>query len=489
MRYMSHIRASLFSIITLISSNASAFGEITSAASRSAPLSIALASSEQEIQSSIEQGMQSLLLGDILAARQHFALALKHDEKHALALCGLLMCGLDAASFNRYAQALQQLDEHYIPTPQEGRYLEGLYLIIAKQPVQARDHFERLALRYRADLVCRLWAALLYQDGYDALHKPREGQARALALLDESLDAQGTHQHALLHYLRAYLEADAPSPSPRALASAQYAAEHLAQEPMAQLLAAHMLKRSSQGKGSAQQDSAAITQAITLLARAEQGYLAEQGEQLYGDDERSFFWLRLRLYRIALLMSEQPKEALRLYNQVAELMKGTLSKPMTQAVSANAQPSGRDLLLWEWSLIPLRQLILSRKLDNKISIESFTHKPMHYTLCRLHPQHRDIITCIKNTLLARYNINHGQASLAHQQLAEAQQLYDELIKQRELDAQLVGNPIYARALDTCNIAICHAQIELYKESAEMWRDKLKELDLRASMLLPPLETG
>ncbi len=470
------------SLLALLALGSAGYAET---AASPAPLSIALASAEEQLQQAVERGMQSLLLGDLLAAREYFTTALKHDEKHALALCGMLMSGLDAASFNRYAQALQQLDEHYIPTPQEGRYLEGLYLIVAKQREQARDHFERHALRYRADLLSRLWAALLYQDGYDSLHQPREGQTRALALLDEPLDDKARDKHPLLHYLRAYLEADAPSPSPRALASAQHAAEQLPHEPMAQLLAAHMLKRSTQGKE--QKDNAARDKALRLLERAEQDYLAQQGEELYADDERSFFWLRLRLYRISLLMSEQPREALRLYNEVADLMSDALSTPQGKRTSADAQPSGRDLLLWEWSLIPLRQLILTRRLENKKAIDTFTHRPMNYGLCRLHPQHRDIIACIKNTLLARYNIHRGHSTHAHQQLADAQQLYSELIKQRELDAQLVSNPIYARALDTCNIAICHAQIELYKETAEMWRDKLKALDLRASMLLPPLQ--
>ncbi len=455
------------------------------------PPSIALSTSDTQLQSSIEHGMESLLLGELLTSQRHFRAALARDPQHPLALCGLLMSGLDTASFNKHAATLNQLPESYHPTPQESRYLEGLFLLISQQQSKAQTHFLDLSTRYRADLISRLWAALLIQDGYDELHAPRAGQSRAIALLDDALqrsEQSSPPSHGLLPYMRAYLEADAPQPSERAIECARRAQQQLTSHSMPKLLAAHLLTRRIKQQPA---DAAALKQeAYQLLTRAEQHYLTThtpdgKASTLSADPQKSYYWLRLRLYRIAILLKDQRKQALDLYLDIEKQCRRELQLPPSKQHSA--LPTGRDLLLWEWSLIPLREYMHSQRTYTQHAIDTLTRKPLSYPLCRDSSLHRSLVECLRLTLLARMHEQSDNTLLAHKLLADAQRTYKDLENTRALDAGLLGNPLFARAMDTCSIALCLAQIEIYADTADIWREKLQALDLRASLLMPSLQ--
>ncbi len=455
-----------------------------------ARLSIPLASDSPLLQQEVEYGVQALLLGDLLAAQRDFQKVLELDEAHPLALCGLILCTVDEAARTRYAQALAELDDAYTPTPQEGRYMEGLYLLISQQEERAKEHFLTLSKQYRADLISRLWAALLMQDGYDELGQPRDAQTEAQELLYAPLRDENIQDHGLLYYLLAYVEADAPQPNEMALAYAREAMKRLPGEPMVQLVLAHHLVRAMERDGA---DVAKLrAEALELLEEAEayyaRAYLDEKYSQLDRDELISFFWLRIRIYRITLMLQVTPKEALALFREVGRLMPRTLdARESSSAVPlARSQPSGTDLLLWEWSLIPLRQMVASKRELSEAGINTLMKHARTYPLQLDHEIYRQVLALIELTLKARLSQQKGQHSLASERLQEAQELYAKLRQSIALDEASRKNPLVIRALASCDMALGYAQLAIYEDTAIIWETRLGEMDRRSNLLLPPL---
>ncbi len=453
-------------------------------------LSIALASDSHLVQQNVEYGMQALLLGDIVAAKRDFEQALSFDPQQPIALCGAILCASNANELTRYSERLSQLDEHYVPTPVEARYLDGLFLLISQQEDKAQEHFSQLSSRYQTDLLSRLWAALLLQDGYDEHEQPRAGQAKALDMLRVPLTDENLKAHGLVHYLLAFIQADAPNRNHDAVEHARKAVKLLPYEPMPQLLLAHHLVRLMTEEGAQLEDLR--TEALALLEEAEKQFMAShldtERRQLDTDAVKSFFWLRLRLYRVELLLDSDPKKALELYREVESLMPQTLQSRGSESHEAlsSSLPSGHDLLLWEWSLIPLRQLSQGTRELSQQTIDLLINRAKSHPLQRESALYKQVIDCIQMSLYARLSQQKGQHSLAVEQLQAAQSHYNDLRQNIGLHAQLRTHPLIIRALSSCDVFIAKAQLAVYQDTAEIWESRLKELDLRSSLLLPPL---
>ncbi len=456
-------------------------------------LSIALNTESVLVQQNVEYAMQSLLLGDVVAAKRDFEQALKIEPQQPIALCGMILCASNAAEVTRYANYLSQIDDDYVPTPPEGRYLDGLVMLITQQERRAQAHFSQLSSRYQSDLLSRIWAALLSQDGYDELGKPRLGQLKAQDILSTPLADKNLKAHGLLHYMLAFIEADAPKHSDEALEHARKAVELLPYEAMPQLLLAHHLARamSAEGVESAEVEELRA-EALSLLEKAEKqfmlSHLDEEKRQLDTDAVKGFFWLRLRLYRIALLLESDPKSALDLYREVESLMPLSLQTARTERheYQSASQPSGHDLLLWEWGIIPLRQLSLSKRELTQKAIDLLVNRAKSHPLQRGNPLYMRALNCIQMCLYARLSQQKGQSSLAAEQLKEAQEHYKQLRQDIALDEQNRRHPLVIRALSSCDIFLATAQLAVYQDTAEIWDTRLKELDIRSSLLLPPL---
>ncbi len=441
------------------------------------PPALVLSDDDPMLRQHLRFAMQALVLGDLPAAQLDLREALKISPDQPLALCALILA---AGAEEKHLLALRNLPDDYIPTPLEARYLDGLYLLISQQDEKAKEHFLSLAKRYRADVLSRLWAALLVQDGYDEYGHANAGQQQAITLLDEALSDENSSAapHPSLHYMRAYVEADAPQPSEKALQSAGLAAQQLEHEAMPLLLCAHMLYRSGE-RGEVLEK---------LLQRAEKLFWREEGMS----EVESFFWLRARLYRITNLMDSDAKRALELYNEVTKLLPKQLA---ASKYEASAQPSGSDLLLWEWSLIPLYHFIKQEgKLSPDLKLQLLESIRSH-RLMRQDSIFIDILHCLENTINARLILQidpenvqstEKQQLAAIQNLNEAQKAYQHLLARINTDDKLRQHPLVYRALKRCENAIIMAQLDIYKETSTIWRGKLEDNRAPVSLLLPPL---
>ncbi len=437
------------------------------------PPALVLSDNDPMLRQHLRYAMQALVLGDLPAAQRDLQQALAIAPEQPLALCALILA---AGAEEKHLDALRNLSDDYIPTPLEARYLDGLYLLISQQEDKAKEHFLALAIRYRADILSRLWAALLLQDGYDEFGHANAGQEMAISLLDEVL--KGDDVHPSLHYMRAYIEADAPQPSEAALSSAQLAAEQLENEAMPLLLHAHMLYRSGE-RGDAIEK---------MLVRAEELFWREGSMS----EVESFFWLRVRLYRVTNLMSTDASRALELYNEVEKVLSKQLEASKYQA---NPLASGSDLLLWEWSMIPLYHFVKQEgKLSSDLKQQLFD-KARSHRLMRQDSIFIDILRCMEISINARLILQIDPDSIqsiekqqlsAVQHLQDAQKAYDYIVARVNSDDTLRQHPLIYRALKRCENAIIMAQLSIYKETSAIWRGKLEENTAPASLLLPPV---
>ncbi len=426
-------------------------------------LVLPIASSSEELKQQLTVGWQDLLMGWEESARHHFEQALRHDEHCALAHAGLLLAFPEGKQ--EHIQSLQNIcgeDSNVLLTPAESFYLSAFLQAANRHLEAAAREMNEHADRYRADLFATLWGIQLLHCadiGYTQEGEVRPLQAKALRRAQALYRKHPSHP--LVCYLRAYLEEAAPNISAEALEAAQKAAELMPRHPMSQLLLGHLLYRS-------QREEEALTyfQQAASLAKAE-------------SNETSALFLTASLYEATTLWSiGQDRKSLQLRRRLRAI-------PLPTDRKESASPAA-TLLRWEARTLPLRILILRKRVPTQGEIEA-----AFQAATPEHPSDIDFVleerNCLRAALSARKKAGAGDMKEAVPFLhlaEEALTRFDATLTQaREVSPHWV-TPWY-RAREACLIALCTAKAEVYPSSADIWKENARQAVQPPVLLLPP----
>jgi len=448
-------------------------------------LVLPIASSSEELKQQLTVGWQDLLMGWEESARRHFEEALQHDDRCALAHVGLLLASPEQAQ--EHISTLQQIcgqDSDTLLTPAESFYLSVFLRASGRHIEGAAREMNEHADRYRADLFAALWGIQFLHcadTGYTQEGEVRPLQAEALRR------AQALYQkhpsHPLVCYLRAYLEEAAPDISPEALEAAQKASELMPRHPMPQLLLGHLLYR-SQREG----EALAHFQQAASLAREESRLHSEIADEDKGKSSKakngeeqkpSALFLTATLYEATTLWSiGQDQKSLQLRRRLRAIPLPTDSKE-------SASPAA-TLLRWEARTLPLRVLILRKRVPTQGEIEAAFQGATPE-----HPSDIDFVleerNCLRAALSARKKAGEGDMKEAVRSLQLAEEAlvrFDKtLARVREVSPHWVTP--WHRAKEACLVALCTAKAEVYPSSADIWKENARQAVQPPVLLLPP----
>jgi len=468
--------------------------EIAHKAPAERPFIFHIGSKSSLCQQSINQGIESYLLGLNEEASKHFEQAFMADSQSPSAAC-LLLIGHPHSIHAEAAHAMlsslrRATDPLPFITPQEEMHLEALaYLLIGKRQAAAQK-FEQIASKYRADKLAYLWAIVLLHDQYDSFGGASPAQKKALSL---AAKAQVYWSNCpLTAYLSARLEESAPQISPAALQASRLAAEKMPEQGLSSLLLAQLLARSPLANETSEQRSA---ERLKLIQGAEKAFSRQQKEAMLPWTS-SPNWIRARLQHINLLFLDKKN------SEVSKLYRDTLKKlsikdipqqkkqnkqnkqnklqDEEQSKSASTQTQrahilhqdAKALLYWEVSSLPLRLALASLQASSP---------SQHARLLLQTPQASadypdakaimDYKGCLRHALDARYHyaIDNEQRAQLSRKLAK--ELFHKLHISSQNSKDYNSRSQHARALEACRVAIYLIAIYHDRHKAQMHSKK------------------
>ena len=450
-------------------------------------LVLPIASSSEELKQQLTVGWQDLLMGWEESARRHFEQALQHDDRCALAHAGLLLAFPEQAQ--EHVRTLQQIcgqDSDTLLTPAESFYLSVFLRASGRHIEGAAREMNEHADRYRADLFAALWGIQFLHcadTGYTQEGEVRPLQAEALRRAQALYRKHPSHP--LVCYLRAYLEEAAPDISPEALEAAQKAAELMPGHPMPQLLFGHLLYRSQR-----EEEALAHFQQAAFLAKEESRLHSEIADRDRSKSDRgksegerehqpSALFLTATLYEATTLWSiGQDRKSLQLRRRLRAI-------PLPIDRKESASPAA-TLLRWEARTLPLRVLILRKRVPTQGEIEA-----AFQAATPEHPSDIDFVleerNCLRAALSARKKAGAGDMKEAVRSLQLAEEAlarFDKTLDRvREVSPHWVTP--WHRAREACLVALCTAKAEVYPSSADIWKENARQAVQPPVLLLPP----
>lgn len=435
---------------------------------------LVLATDSTEVSQYINQGILDTLMGYHTRARAYINKALEKEPDSLITLCTqLLLEENDISSRKKQLNAIEKIimsNQNVFLTPPELFYVETFLQLANGDISGAAEAFEKRAQQYKADVLSSCWAANLYHyaipahiSGADIAQHPY--QKKALDIISETL--RKNPQHPIVHYVRAAIEENATEISNDAIQSASFAALHLQNSSIAHHLHGHLLYK----RGDYQAAASAFKKA---LACAQQDCAS-----FHVEAHHSFELLASQLYLTTASLHSGVS-----WNKVI--------KPLLTSTNHGKHFSmitrGEILYRWEVRTLPMRSLIMRPKEPSADEIK----KVKELAIADKGTLDDDIVydfsQCLIGVLQVRHLVAAKRFAAAEQALENAQQAYQRLIVPRETYArQSVSYKIcFKRAVDCADIAINVAKKELYRDTADIWNEKIQQIIQGQPHLLPPI---
>ena len=427
-------------------------------------LHLALATENAEAREHMQSGMLDLLLGWDESARIHFARALDCDDMCSLAYVGLLMTEPEPVSRELRLAALSDRINDLPATPAEGFYLATFLKLLMNDHHGAAEDFCSRAQQFRADTLSACWGILLLhcEDiGYDEDGRVRPLQQRALSLAEELYRVHP--QDPIVCFVRAFVEQAAPSVSKQALEAAEKCAAALPSHPIPSHLFGHRLYRNGQ-------PADAVPHFMAAVKSATRKDIPE--------------------WESSVLMTS------RLYVSTAMWSAGMNKKALATRRAMTAASLDREhlhapaviLQRWEARTLPLRVLVLNPTAPTLAFINAASKAAEIKPPLPGDDPVLKVRDCLRAALYARYYMAARKPAEAARSLKIAEQALAEFERTREqtLDRGVHYLTPWVRALEACEVALASARAEVFKSSAETWKDLARRSIRPISLMLPPV---
>lgn len=428
-------------------------------------LTLAVSTSSPEAQQAVLRGLSHLITFWDEAAYLEFKYALFLDPECAMAHWGLVLSTItpnDERTGEKEA-SLKKLQEYLnaesLPE-KELAYIRALYVLLRDGPRTAAEQFEAISQQWKSDEAAPLFAAMLCRNGFDDNGKPRDGQLKAIRILDSLIVKNESLQPA--HFLRALLEETNPVVTVDTLSSA-YKAVELSPHHAPSL---HLLGHLSFRAGEYEQAERHFNQA------AEQYTAWQQGSHLTLADNEHYF--RSILYRA-----------------VSEFCRGDQAKAKKTASDLAVLPvnlkrpkaKGTLIQLWEVRHLPLKMALSVNPPTPKAEIE------------KLIPPVLDAKAHLLSSSVTAASLQYGSLLLAQADrntdaidvhLGNLDRLSGLLRNSYEISAKETSTSYWLRLMELTEQYMIAAKAMLYPSSADVWYAEASQKQKPSSLLLPPV---
>lgn len=415
---------------------------------------LAVIAENPEVSRHLNLGFQCCLLQYQEKALYHFKQALSADNSCLMAHVGMLMVHPSGtAEYKEHLNAINELVDQVALTPVEEWYLSAFLQYVAGDTSGAAHTFKERASIYRRDVMAGCWDVLL---NHHTAEQRGELISRANQLIVRYPD------NALAYFCRTILDEYSPNPSDEGLQAARKAVSLLPGNPTAELLYAHLLRRSRHFKEALEHYRSSRMSAHDDLASLPEADAATYVTASLA--ESSAYW--------------QTGDKLNALKHCLALSK------MAQTHDDGAG-EGSVLMHWEARTLPLRLLVLQPAAPSGPAINAAAkacNAPADSAL-----QHAQ--DCLVAAIRTRTLADSDRISVAAGTLSKAELHYAQLLKHVEDIKQEGGIKLTCakRAKRACLGAIYRARIALYKDSESIWKPHLDEiLAIPEVRLLPPV---
>lgn len=424
-----------------------------------------IATSSPEAQECVLRGLSHLISLWDEAAYLEFKRALSLDPDCAMAHWGLVISTItpgDERSKEKEAslEQLQIILASENAPERELAYIRALYMLLRDGPRTAANDFEAIATKWKGDQFATLFTAVLCRDGFDEEGNPREGQQRAVRILDNMLVRQDNLQPA--HFLRALIEETNPKRSPDTLDNAFKAAELSPGHAPSQHLIGHYFFRSGQ-----------YAEAEAHFTRAAELYVAWQNEShvTYADNEGYF---RSLAYRAVAEFCRGDLDAARATSEALAAIPVNLGRPKAK---------GTQIQLWEAHNLPLKLALSTNPPSDRTQVEAAIPKALDTTDDLLSNSVTAICTQYGSLLLAGQD---GNKTALDVHMGNLDRLGGMLAKASERAERELSVSYWVRALELCEQYLLQGKAMMFTSSADTWHDEAARKQKFASLLLPPV---
>lgn len=418
-----------------------------------------------EAQQAVLRGMAHLITFWDEAAYAEFKRAISLDPDCPMAHWGLVLSTItpnDERTPEKLA-SLKKLEEILAKKEapeKELAYIRALFFLIKEGPRSAALKFEEISKQWRADEIAPLLTAMLCRDGFNEMGAPREGQQKAIALLDDMAAINENLQPA--HFLRALLEETNPVVTLDTLTSALRAVELSPHNAPSLHLLGHLYFRAGEYEKAEKQ-----------FNRAAEQYIAwQQGSGLTLADNEGYF--RATLYRAV-------SEWFRGDREKAETTAANLAKLPINMVRPKSK--GTLIQLWEVRNLPLKMAVSTYPVTPKKEIEERMPPPVKSEESPLSNSVSSACLQYASLLLAQKDGNREAIDIHAGNLDRLGRM---LLESENAAMQETSYSYWNRTMELCEQYLIAAKAMLYPDSADIWYNQARDAQQHASLLLPPV---
>lgn len=431
---------------------------------------IVLASDSQELSTCINLGIQDLLMGYSTRARAYIYKAIELDKESLLAHCSLLL--FEESSPTAKSALLRRI-EHLINcddialTPPELFYVEKFLQISEGDIAGAAEEFRKRSQWYRADILSGCWAALLYHysgNGFTGDGHPTDYQSKAREHVETLLKSHPSHP--LVHYIKAAIEENAETVSDDVLHSAEMAAKSIDSSIAHQLLGHLLFKRKDYKK--------AADSFLHATTRTEEDCIVHN---MKPSDSFEYVCSKLSWLTSSLLAGSSWESI------VQEIFN---DKDFIHVKQLDSR--GAILYRWEYQTFILRSLLNRPDVPTLKEIEQAKQFAFLSRGELDDDAVNDFCEILLSALQVRLLIKDNRPYAAERALQKAQAAYQRLIVPRETYHQqsITYKLCFKRAIDCADVAINISKMNLYKNTSDIWKERIQEIKLGQPHLLPPI---
>lgn len=426
---------------------------------------IAVLSTKEGVSDLIQDGIHSLLLRREDLAGHAFKKAMELDPDCPWAYWGLYLtyCVPGSEGDKLAHEAIGKVRKWAKDTslPDRDRaYMEGVVALAEEGAEKSGRVYKEIATRWKADLAAVMLASLLLHDRYDDDGRPMGGQGEAINLLDEAL---ATHKdnHAL-NFMRALMEEGSPSVSPVALNCAEQAVKLAPASPDSHHLRGHLLFLSGQ-----------YEQAATCFREAANLSKPIEENESLADNE---VWIKSRLYEDMSLYCQGKNE---------EAFQKALDLTKLKEDASRPNSPGTNLIRWEAAIMPVRMALAS---DSESELSSAL-KSLPAGSEKSITLNDDPHTVFYKALYRYLHVRIGFAR--HEGDARRQTIfYNEALRVFQAGSEKAMSmgaiSYWIRAKQLLEQLDLDLRARAFPESSRSRREMGEELQMRSSLLLPPV---
>lgn len=424
-----------------------------------------ISASSAGVQMLVLEGMTHLLTFGDMRAFHRFEVALCLDPDCLMAHWGRCMSlmGAGPAFQEQRVHSLKRMKELALKPDcleHERAYAEALALLVMEGPDKALQSWENICSTWKRDPYAPLFYAMLLRDGFDVQGRPREGQQKAVAVVDAVLKERPESQAAL--FMRALLEEVAPVISQETVEIARNAVKVNPFSASSHHLLGHCLFRTGDYDGASES-----------FKNSEDLCLAwEKAENVPPALDDAYF--RSVIYRA---VSEYCAGR---YKQASDIASRAAAVPLD---TKNPMAPGTLMQIWEVRTLPARLMLARPELPSQAEVLKIAPG----SLPKEFPDLGNGMTALLTQYTgARYSAQRGKMSgvgTAFDKLSGVMRL---LMDGGEVAQRQMSISYWVRCLQLGSLYSAEIRALMFPDSAHVWMAEAISNQRFSSLLLPPV---